>query len=86
LKLFCVKYIFSSCFYAVYSIALVIAMSSESEGSTPSKLKRYDLKFKLEAVEYAEKESKKAAAEKFKVNRWQIQEWIKQKAEIKTQM
>jgi hypothetical protein len=79
-----------NCFSLVYShfqslLIPVMPSSPESEGPTPSKRKNYGLKFKLEAVEYAEEHNKMKAAKKFGVTRSRIQEWTKQKAELLTQ-
>lgn len=60
--------------------------SSDSEGPTPSKRKNYDLKFKLEVVEYAAKHNKSKAAKDKKVGRKQVQERTKQKVQLKNQL
>ena len=44
-----------------------------------SKRKSYDVSFKLKAVEYAEKTTKKAAAREMGVGTKRIREWCKQK-------
>jgi Brinker DNA-binding domain len=63
-------------------------MSSDSENEhapTPSKRKAYDLKFKLDAVEYAEKQDNSKAAQTSGVSRKRIREWKRQKTELLTQ-
>ena len=63
-----------------------MSSSSEAEGPTPSKRKNYDLKFKLEVVEYAEKHNKSKAARDKKVPRSCVKDWAKQKEELKKQL
>jgi hypothetical protein len=60
--------------------------NSDSEGPSPSKRKNYGLKFKLDAVKYAEKHNKSKAAKDLKVNRQDIQKWTNQKAQIEAQL
>lgn len=63
-----------------------MSSDSEFEGPTPAKRKNYDLKFKLEVVEYGENNSKRKAAKTFKVTQSRVQEWTKQKTQIEAQL
>jgi Brinker DNA-binding domain/Tc5 transposase DNA-binding domain len=63
-----------------------MSSDTESQGPTPSKRRTYDLKFKLEVVEYAEEYGKHKAATKFKVDRASVRDWTKQKEEITVQL
>lgn len=63
-----------------------MSSSSDSEGPTRPKRKNYDLKFKLDAVQYAEAYNKSKAARQFKVSRTDIQRWTKQRAELQLQL
>lgn len=61
-----------------------MSSDSETEGPTPAKRRNYDLKFKLNAVLYAEKHNKSKAAKDLNVNRQDIQKWVKQKDQLTT--
>jgi transposase-like protein len=63
-----------------------MSSDSESDGPTPNKRKNYDLKFKLEAAEYAEKHDKSKASRHFKVGRTQIRDWVRDKDKIRDQL
>ena len=60
---------------------------SESEqGPSTPKRRNYDLNFKLDVVDYAEKHDNSKAARHFKVGRTQVINWIAQKADLQKQM
>ena len=64
----------------------MLSDSETDQKPTPSKRKNYDLKFKLDAVEYAESHNNSKAARQFNVGRSCIKDWIKQKVKLQEQM
>lgn len=59
----------------------------EEELATPTKKKgSYSFAHKLDVVDYAQKNSNKAAANKYKISRSRVQEWRKQEAQLRQQM
>ena len=56
--------------------------STSSFNSNSKKKHRYDVRFKLEALAYAEKHSGEKAAKQFGVDSRRIREWKKQKADL----
>jgi transposase-like protein len=55
---------------------------NSSFNSNLKKKHRYDVRFKLEALAYAEKYSGKKAAKQFGVDSHRIREWKKQKTDL----
>ena len=63
----------------------LVAMSSLHDAAIShkgEKRRNYDMSFKLEAIEYAERVSNNAAAKKSKVEMKRIREWRKNKQSI----
>jgi hypothetical protein len=56
--------------------------STSSFNSNSKKKHRYDVRFKLEALAYAEKHSGEKAAKQFGVDSRRIREWKKQKTDL----
>ena len=50
--------------------------------ATSRKLQKYDVRFKLRAIQYADSHSKEATARNFVVDTKRIREWVKQKEKL----
>lgn len=66
----------------------LLAMSSSHDAAIShkgEKRRNYDMSFKLEAIEYAERVSNNAAAKKYKVDVKRIRKWHKNKVDRRTE-
>ena len=72
-------------FYHSFSTASSIIMEDsdiQTSSHKSEKMKSYTLKFKLDAISYAEIHGNHAAEKKYKVHRKRIREWRQKKASI----